>query len=104
MAELSYVHGASDTPLLGETIFRNLRRTAGKFADREALVVAHQNHRSSYAQLVQECEQVARGLLARGVRKGDRVGIWSPNRYEWVITQYATAAIGAILVLSLIHI
>src|SRR5260370_30570889 len=98
MAELSYVHGASETPLLGETIFTNLRRTAARFGDREALVVAHQSRRSSYAQLVQECEQVARGLLARGVRKCDRVGIWSPNRYEWVVTQYATAAMGAILV------
>src|SRR5712671_2393679 len=98
MAELSYVHGASDTPLLGETIFHNLRRTAARFGDREALTVSHQNHRSSYDQLVQQSEQVARGLLSRGVRKGDRVGIWSPNRYEWVITQYATAAMGAILV------
>src|SRR5258708_13697431 len=98
MAELSYVHGASETSLLGEAIFTNLRRTAARFGDREALVVAQQNHRSSYAQLVQECEQIARGLLSRGVRKGDRVGIWSPNRYEWVITQYATAAMGAILV------
>src|SRR6266849_907091 len=98
MSELSYVHGASDTPLLGETIFHNLRRTAARFGDREALIVSHQNHRSSYDQLVQQSEQVARGLLWRGVRKGDRVGVWSPNRYEWVITQYATAAMGAILV------
>src|SRR5229473_3564178 len=98
MAELSYVHGASDTPLLGETIFHNLRRTTARFGDREALIVSHQNHRSSYDQLVQQSEQVARGLLSRGVRKGNRVGIWSPNRYEWVITQYATAAMGAILV------
>jgi len=98
MAELSYVHGASNTPLLGETIFHNLQRTAARFGDREALIVGHQNHRSSFDHLVQQCEQVARGLLTRGVRKGDRVGIWSPNRYEWVITQYATAAMGAILV------
>ena len=98
MHKLSYVHGASDVPLLGETIFQNLRRTAERFGNREALVVAHQDHRSTYAELVEECELVARGLMARGVRKGDRVGIWSPNRYEWVIVQYATAAIGAILV------
>jgi fatty-acyl-CoA synthase len=96
--KLSYVHGASDVPLLGETIFQNLRRTAERFGNREALVVAHQDHRSTYAALVEECELVARGLMARGVRTGDRVGIWSPNRYEWVIVQYATAAIGAILV------
>ena len=98
LGELSYVHGASETPLLGETIFQNLRRTAERHGDREALVVAHQGHRSTYRELVAECELVGRGLLARGVRRGDRVGIWSPNRYEWVITQYATAAIGAILV------
>ena len=98
LGELSYVHGAIDVPLLGETIFQNLRRTTGRHGDREALVVAHQGHRSTYRELVEQAEQVARGLLTRGVRKGDRVGIWSPNRYEWVITQYATAAMGAILV------
>ena len=98
MGKLSYVHGASAVPLLGETIFQNLRRTAERFGEREALVVAHQGHRSTYAELVEQSETIARGLVARGVRKGDRVGIWSPNRFEWVIVQYATAAIGAILV------
>ena len=98
MRKLSYVHGAGDVPLLGEPIFQNLRRTAERFGQREALVVAHQNHRSTYSELIEQCELIARGLMARGVRKGDRVGIWSPNRYEWVIIQYATAAIGAILV------
>jgi len=98
LGELSYVHGASGTPLLGETIFHNLRRTASRFGDRDALVVAHQDRRFTYRELVAECERTARGLVARGVKKGDRVGIWSPNRYEWVITQYATAAIGAVLV------
>ena len=98
MQKLSYVSGAGDVPLLGQTIFQNLRQTAERFAEREALVVAHQGHRSSYAELVAQCELVARGLMARGVHRGDRVGIWSPNRYEWVVVQYATAAIGAILV------
>ncbi|HLZ95609.1 MAG TPA: AMP-binding protein [Candidatus Dormibacteraeota bacterium] len=98
MTELSYVHGASRVPLLGETIFQNLRRTAARHGDREALVVAHQNYRASYRELVERCELIARGLMARGVKAGDRVGIWSPNRYEWVLTQYATAAMGAILV------
>jgi len=98
MPEMSYVHGASDVPLLGETIFQNLRRTAERFGDHEALVASHQDRRTTYRRLVEECEVVARGLLARGVNKGDRVGIWSPNRYEWVIVQYATAAMGAILV------
>ena len=96
--ELSYVHGASNQPLLGEPIFENLRRTAARVKDGEALVSAHQGYRATYRELVQQCEEIARGLMARGVTKGDRVGIWSPNRYEWVIVQYATAAIGAILV------
>jgi fatty-acyl-CoA synthase len=98
LGKLSYVHGASAVPLLGETIFQNLRRTAERFGEQEALVVVHQDHRSTYAELVDQCETIARGLVARGVRKGDRVGIWAPNRFEWVIVQYATAAIGAILV------
>ena len=98
MNRLSYVHGASNVPLLGEPIFENLRRTSQRFGDREALVVAHQDRRMTYRELVDECETVARGLMARAVRKGDRVGIWSPNRYEWVVLQYATAAMGAILV------
>ncbi len=98
MTDSSYVHGAGDRPLLGEPIFQNLRRTAARAGDHEALVAAHQAYRATYEELVKQCEEIARGLLARGVKKGDRVGIWSPNRYEWVIVQYATAAIGAILV------
>ena len=98
MSELSYVHGASEKPLLGEPIFQNLRRSAGRFGNREALVVAHQDYRATYEELVAQREDVARGLMARGVKHGDRVGIWSPNRYEWVVVQYATAAMGAILV------
>jgi fatty-acyl-CoA synthase len=98
MTELSYVHGASARPLLGEPIFANLRNTASRFGDREALVVPYQGYRATYRELVAQCEEIARGLMSRGVKKGDRVGIWSPNRYEWVVVQYATAAIGAILV------
>ncbi|HET7467762.1 MAG TPA: AMP-binding protein [Candidatus Dormibacteraeota bacterium] len=98
MPELSYVHGASDVPLVGEPIFHNLRRTADRFGGHEALVVPHQGFRATYKELVQQCEEIGRGLMARGVKAGDRVGIWSPNRYEWVLVQYATAAIGAILV------
>ena len=95
---LSYVHGASSVPLLGETIGENLRRTVERFGTSEALVVRHQNYRATYAQLWEQTTRAARGLLARGVNKGDRVGIWSPNRAEWVVIQYATARIGAILV------
>ncbi|HET9782338.1 MAG TPA: AMP-binding protein [Candidatus Dormibacteraeota bacterium] len=98
MNELSYVHGASNQPLLGQPIFQNLRRTAQRVKDHEAVVSAHQGYRTTYGELVEQCEEIARGLMARGVQKGDRVGIWSPNRYEWVIVQYATAALGAILV------
>jgi fatty-acyl-CoA synthase len=94
----SYVHGTSDVPLLGETIGENLRRTVERFPDREALVVPYQGYRATYRQLWDEVEAAAKAFIARGVRKGDRVGIWSPNRYEWVVTQYATARIGAILV------
>src|SRR5207249_5255622 len=71
---------------------------AGRFGDRDALVVPHQGYRATYSQLVEQSEEIGRGLMSRGVEKGDRVGIWSPNRYEWVLVQYATAAIGAILV------
>jgi fatty-acyl-CoA synthase len=84
--------------LLGETIGENLRRTVARFGDHEALVVRQQGYRASYRQLWDQTALVARGLLARGVRKGDRVGIWSPNRFEWVMVQYATARMGAILV------
>ncbi len=98
MTALSYVHGASNVPLLGETIGENLRRTVERAGECEALVVRHQGYRATYRELWEQTDRAARGLLARGVRKGDRVGIWSPNRYEWVVVQYATARIGAILV------
>lgn len=98
MAALSYSHGTSPIPLLGETIGENLRRTVERVGDHEALVVRHQGYRATYKEFWEQTGLAARGLLARGVRKGDRVGIWSPNRYEWVVIQYATARIGAILV------
>jgi fatty-acyl-CoA synthase len=98
MPALSYVHGASPEPLLGETIGDNLRRSVERFPDHEALVVRHQGYRATYTELWAQVTQAALGLLARGVRKGDRVAIWAPNRSEWVIAQYATARIGAILV------
>src|SRR5438445_10854964 len=98
MSSLSYAHGVSDRPLLGETIGANLHRTVERFPNLEALVVRHQNYRATYSQLWDATTQLARGLLAHGVARGDRVGVWSPNRFEWVIAQYATARIGAILV------
>jgi fatty-acyl-CoA synthase len=95
---MAYVHGPSDAPLIGETIGENLRRTVERFGQREALVVRHQGYRATYDELWDEVDLAARAFLARGVRRGDRVGIWAPNRYEWVVTQFATARIGAILV------
>jgi len=98
MLQKSYEQGLSDIPLLGETITENLRRTVERFPDREALVVPHQNYRATYLEFWNDIEQVSKGLLAYGIKKGDRVGIWSPNRFEWVLIQFATARIGAIMV------
>ncbi|MBN1185231.1 MAG: AMP-binding protein [Bacteroidales bacterium] len=98
MPKLSYAHGISDIPLLGETIGQNLKRTTDKYGDCEALVVPFQNYRATYKNFWDRTTEVAKSLLSYGIKKGDRVGIWSPNRYEWVIIQYATARMGAILV------
>ena len=98
MTELSYVHGVSTEPLLGETIGANLRRTVERFPDADALVVRSQFIRFSYRELWDLITRAARGLLALGVKAGDRVGVWSPNRFEWVVAQYATARVGAVLV------
>jgi fatty-acyl-CoA synthase len=98
MSVPSYVSGTSQIPLLGETIGQNLRRTVERFPEREALISVPQKYRATYRQFWEETGLLARALLARGVKKGDRVGIWSPNRWEWVVVQYATARMGAILV------
>jgi fatty-acyl-CoA synthase len=97
-AALSYAHGVSGTPLLGETIGANLARAVAARGDREALVVRHQDIRWTYAELDERVDQVARGLLALGLEPGDRIGIWSPNCAEWVVVQYASARAGVILV------
>ena len=94
----SYASGTSTVPLLGETIGDNLRRTVSRFGDREALVDRGSGRRFTYTELLDAVEALAGGLVEAGVRKGDRVGIWAPNRWEWVILQYATADMGAILV------
>jgi fatty-acyl-CoA synthase len=95
---LSYAHGTSDVPLLGDTIGEMFRKTVERFPEREALVVRSQGYRATYRQLWDAVDEVARGLLSMNIQRGDRVGIWSPNRFEWVVLQYATARIGAILV------
>jgi fatty-acyl-CoA synthase len=99
-ARLSYVSGASDVPLIGETIGAMFNRIAIQFSANEALVVRQQGLRYTYAQLRVEVDRCARGLLALGLRKGERLGIWSPNRAEWLIAQLATSKLGVILVNS----
>jgi len=98
MRALSYSHGVSDVPLLGETIGANLERTVARFGDRDAVVSCHQRVRMSYAEFDAAVDRVASGLIAAGLQKGDRVGMWSPNCAEWVIVQFATAKAGVILV------
>ncbi|TDD84097.1 AMP-binding protein [Actinomadura rubrisoli] len=95
---LSYASGISAVPLLGETIGANLDRTVAAFADRDALVERASGRRWTYDRFADDVDAVALGLHGLGVAKGDRVGIWSPNCAEWMLVQYATAKLGAILV------
>ena len=95
---LSRVRGTTDAPLSDETIPALLGRTVQRFADRDAAIFVEQGVRWSWRQLASEVERAAAAFWHAGVRKGDRVGIWSPNRSEWLVTQFATARIGAILV------
>jgi len=97
-AELSYTSATSGTPLLGDTIGQNLDRTVRLFGDRLALVDLSAGTRLTYQELANEVDALALGLLAAGIRKGNRVGIWAPNCAEWTLTQYAAAKIGSILV------
>ncbi|MGP9501691.1 AMP-binding protein [Specibacter sp. AOP5-B1-6] len=94
----SLTSGTTSTPLLDDTIGANFANTAARFPDRDALIDKPSGRRWSYAQLNDDVDALARGLLAGGVGRGDRVGIWAPNVPEWVLLQYATAKIGAILV------
>jgi fatty-acyl-CoA synthase len=95
---MSYEHGAGIVPLLGLCIGEALDRTAKAFPGHLALVVRHQNKRYTYREFLEEVETAACGLLHLGIQKGDRVAIWATNCVEWVITQFATAKVGAILV------
>ena len=96
--EPSYSHGASEVPLLGETIGANLRRIAATHPDREALVDVPTGRRWTYAGLGLDTDGLAQGLIAAGIEAGDRVGIWAPNCAEWVLLQYASAKAGIVLV------
>lgn len=98
MTALSYAHGTSGTELLGDTIGANLDRAVATWPDREVLVDVESGRRWTYAEFAAAVDELARGLLGSGVRKGDRVGIWAVNCPEWVLVQYATARIGAVMV------
>ena len=97
MTQLSYVHGASDTPFIGDTIGVHFDRVVERFAGRDALIVRHQQVRWIYRELKDRIDAFAADLLALGLERGDRIGVWSPNNAEWVITQFATAKAGLIL-------
>src|ERR1700727_2840198 len=94
----SRARGGDAVPLLRETIGANLDRTIERFGDREALMSCEQDQRFTYSQLGAAVDELARGLLAAGLQRGDRIGIWSPNCAEGGLVQYATARIGVILV------
>src|SRR5215213_9492994 len=94
----SYARGETERALFEETIGANLERTVAAHPDRDALVEFATGRRWTYAQLNQDVDALARGLIAAGLEKGDRIGVWAPNCAEWTITQYATAKVGAILV------
>ncbi len=98
MTALSYVHGASESPLIGASIGNVLDSTAARWPDRDALIVPYQNIRWSYAELKQRVDALAAGFIAMGLEPDDRVGIWSPNNAQWILTQFATAKAGLILV------
>lgn len=87
----SYSSGTSDAPLLGDTIGGNLERTVATHGDREALVDVPSGRRWTYAELLADVDALAKGLMAKGVAAGDRIGIWAPNCPEWTTLQYATA-------------
>jgi fatty-acyl-CoA synthase len=94
----SYVHGTSDKALIGDTIGAHFDKAVARWPDQEALVVRHQDVRWTYAAFKLRVDALANGLIERGLEPGDRIGIWSPNCAEWVVTQFATAKAGLILV------
>ncbi len=98
MTNLSYVCGVGNEPLLYQTVGAALEQAAARWGEREALVVRHQNIRWTYRELDEAADRLAAGFVHLGLVPGDRIGIWAPNRYEWVVTQFATAKAGLILV------
>src|SRR6516225_7882299 len=98
MPQPSYVHGAGATPLIAATIGEYFDQIAKRYAEHDALIVRHQQVRWSWRELKQKVDDFAAGLLALGLERGERIGIWSPNNAEWVVAQFATAKAGLILV------
>ncbi|KQW73693.1 MULTISPECIES: AMP-binding protein [Burkholderiales] len=98
MSNASYVHGASAQTLIGDTIGRYFDAACERHAERDALVVRHQQLRLTYGQLRQRVDALACGLMRLGLKAGERIGIWSPNNAEWTLTQFATAKLGLVLV------
>jgi fatty-acyl-CoA synthase len=94
----SYFHRGGDEPLLGSTIAEHFADIINRFAEREAVVSLPQQKRLSYSALSDAVDQLAKGLVAIGFVKGDRIGVWSTNNIEWLMLQMATARIGAVLV------
>jgi fatty-acyl-CoA synthase len=95
---MSYAHGTSEAPLIGDTIGVHFDDVVARWGERDAVIVRHQNIRWSYADLKKQVDAVAAGFLALGLEPGDRIGIWSPNNAEWVVTQFATAKAGLVQV------
>ncbi|HOT94631.1 MAG TPA: AMP-binding protein [Methanoregulaceae archaeon] len=98
MVQLSYATGTSGIPLIGKTIGEMFDEIAARYPENEAVVSVHQGIRWTYRELKEQVDGLARGLMAIGIEKGDRVGLWMMNHAEWIVTQFATAKIGAILV------
>lgn len=94
----SYAHGTSDNPLIGDTIGVHFDKVVSRWGNQDAVIVRHQNIHWTYAELKKQVDAVAAGFLALGLEPGDRIGIWSPNNAEWVVTQFATAKAGLVQV------
>ena len=97
-AALSYAHGTSSAALIGETIGRHFDRTITRWSDRPGLIACQRGVRWTWRELGEKVDDFAAGLIALGLKPGERIGIWSPNNAEWVVTQFATAKAGLILV------
>ena len=100
----SYVCGTADAPLLGDTIGRSLDQAARRWADREALVSPSHDVRWTWKQLADRVDALAAGFLALGLERGARIGVWSLNRPEWTLTQFAAAKAGLVLEIGRAHV